>query len=109
LVTNYTVNQNTGLLISETLPSIAGYPRTTNYEYDVWGKRKKVIDYLGKSVIYTYNKSDLRKLAVTATSEDGSGTLEIYDDLGRNILSGKKKLKVFGYMPQLSMTCTIGK
>ena len=41
LITTYTYNTSNGLLLTQTLPSNSGYPLTTTYLYDIWGKKLK--------------------------------------------------------------------
>ncbi|MEA9413813.1 RHS repeat-associated core domain-containing protein [Flavobacterium sp. PL02] len=77
LATTYTYNSN-GTLKSETNP----YGLTTSYEYDSWFKKIKTTDYLGKSNKYIYSRSG-EKTIVTTTGDDGSSTVETFDDLGR--------------------------
>ncbi len=82
LTTTYTYNLSNGLLLTETLPSISGSLLKTIFEYDVWFKKKVVTDYLGKK-----NYTDYTILGtgsyVRNAGDDGSYSLEEFDDLGR--------------------------
>ncbi|MEM0542327.1 polymorphic toxin type 23 domain-containing protein [Flavobacterium sp. j3] len=91
LVTSYTYNTSNGLLLTETLPSNAGYPLITTYGYDVWGKKIKETDYLGKNLNLSYSwlSAGLSGNFVLSTSgDDNSSTFSWYDDLGRKIAEG---------------------
>ena len=73
------------------MPSIAGFPLLTTNTYDTWGKKIKVKNYLDKEITYVYAR-DVEKTLITATSDDGSSTTELYDDLGRKIVTGSKTI-----------------
>lgn len=90
LITNYTYDQTTGNLLSETLPSNAGFPLVTSYQYDKWGKQKKIIDYLGNEVKINYENQPFGGVKMTNTGDDGSVGIKILDDLGRTIHEGSK-------------------
>ena len=90
--TVYTYNQSTGLLLTETLPSIAGFPLTTSYSYDLWGKVVAVKDYLNKIVSYSYSNIIGGGILKTTTGPDGSISKTIYDPLGRTLHEGYKNL-----------------
>lgn len=90
LITQYTYNQSTGLLLSELLPSNAGFPLITNFEYDKWGKKTKVTDYLGKELTYTYENISNGGVKLTTNRSDNSSEINIVDDLGRKIHEGSK-------------------
>ncbi len=92
LETNYTYDPKTGLVLTELLPSISpSFPLLTTNTYDTWGKKIKVKNYLNKEVTYDYTR-DVEKTLITATSDDGSSTTELYDDLGRKIKTGSKTI-----------------
>lgn len=55
--------------------------------YDNWGKRTKVTDFLGKSITYTYSKSN-GVYKTTQVGDDGSNSLIEQDVLSREIKSG---------------------
>ncbi len=78
LETQYNFNPNNGVLNSETNP----YGLTTSYTYDPWFKKKTTTDYLGKKNTYTYTRSGSINV-VSSAGDDGSNSLEVYDDLGR--------------------------
>ncbi len=91
LITSYTYNTSNGLLLTKTLPSNAGYPLITTYLYDVWGKKTKETDYLGKNLNYTYSWLSAGSngfFATGITGDDSSSTSVWYDDLGRKIADG---------------------
>ncbi|MFV7235206.1 RHS repeat-associated core domain-containing protein [Flavobacterium sp. ZB4R12] len=97
LATTFAYNAYNGLLSSETNP----YGLTTTYSYDPWFKKIKTTDYLGKSNTYVYTRST-EKTIVTTTGDDGSGSEETLDDLGRKIKSGVKNLNgTFSYVDYL--------
>ncbi|WP_264564394.1 RHS repeat-associated core domain-containing protein [Flavobacterium sp. N3904] len=97
LATNFVYNTSSGVLTSETNP----YGLTTTYGYDVWFKKIKSTDYLTKSNTYTYVRST-EKTIVTTTGDDGSGSEETFDDLGRKIKSGVKNINgTFSYVDYL--------
>lgn len=89
--TTYTYNSNNGLLLTQTLPSNAGYPLTTTYTYDVWNKKTKETDYLGKSRNYSYSwlSPGSSGFYSTGVSGDDDATDFVWlDDLGRKIAEG---------------------
>jgi RHS repeat-associated protein len=90
LITQYAYNQATGTLSSETLPSNAGFPLITNFEYDKWGKKTKVIDFLGKELIYTYENISNGGVKLTTNRSDASSEIIVTDDLGRKTHEGSK-------------------
>ena len=90
--TVYTYNQSTGLLLTETLPSIAGFPLITTYNYDSWGKVILVKDYLNKFVSYNYFNITGGGILKTTGGSDGSESKIIYDPLGRTLHEGYKNL-----------------
>jgi len=95
LVTEFTYDLSKGLLLTETHPSDPNYPLKTTYEYDVWGKKKKVTDYLGKNSVYNYSWLDISSHGYSAASvlgDDDSFVLGYYDDLGRLIAEGTRTL-----------------
>lgn len=89
LITTYSYNTNNGNLNSELLPHDSGYPLITKFEYDTWGKRIKVIDYLGKSSTSNYFKHpENDKITVLSTSsESGNSSFDFYNQLGHKIAS----------------------
>lgn len=94
LVTTYSYNISNGSLLSETLPHNAGYPLTTTFEYDVWGKQVKVIDYLGKKLTTNYFKhpNDNKKTVISNTSDSGNISYEIYDQLGQKLATSVRDI-----------------
>lgn len=95
LVTTYTYNTSNGLLLTQTLPSNAGYPLTTTYLYDLWGKKTKETDYLGKSLNYSYSwlSAGTNGFFETSSSgDDNSASFAWFDDLGRKIADGFKTI-----------------
>ena len=91
LVTSYNYNTSNGLLISQILPSNGGYPLITTNFYDVWGKKIKEIDYLGKSLNYSFSWLSAGTIGYFTTStigDDNSASVAWYDDLGRKIAEG---------------------
>jgi len=92
LTTTYTYNSSNGLLLTETLPSNSGYPLITTHEYDVWGKKKKTTDYLGKNIYFVFSKPESNTVLITTSSDDGSSSVSKYDDLDRLVISGTKNI-----------------
>jgi RHS repeat-associated protein len=89
LSTLFDYNTSNGNLVSETNP----YNLTTTYLYnDPWFKKTKTTDYLGKSNMYAYTRSENVKTKVTTTGDDGSYSEELFDDLGRKIKSGVRDI-----------------
>ncbi len=94
LETTYTYNSSTGNLLTETLPSNNGYPLTTTFSYDTWGKKINTQDFLGNNQTIEYLKQN-EKTLVTKTnvaSDGNSVSTELLDDLGRNMKSGTKTI-----------------
>lgn len=95
LVTTYTYNSFNGLLLTQTLPSNSGYPLRTTFSYDVWGKKIKETDYLGKSIHYNYGWLSIENngyFSISTLGDDGSATYNWFDDIGRNIATGSKTI-----------------
>lgn len=88
LHTTFNYNTSNGFLNSETNP----YGLTTQYFYDVWGKKIKTTDYLGKNVYYAYTKPEPKVSLITTTSDEGSASSSKFDDLGREIVTGSKNI-----------------
>jgi len=74
-----------GLVKSQTDP----YGNKISYEYDLWGNKNKITDYLGKETNIIYSKDEATTI-ITTIGDDGSSTVKKYDDLGREKLSGSK-------------------
>ena len=87
LATTFAYNTSNGLLNSETNP----YGLVTSYFYDSWFKKIKTTDYLGKNNVYEYMISS-EKNTVATMGDDGSYSLEVFDDLGRKIKSSIKDI-----------------
>lgn len=95
LTTNYTYNNNNGQILTRTLPSNSGFPLTTTFLYDTWGKIIKETDYLGKSLNYSYSWYTSVPLGIsttTVTGDDNSASFTWYDDLGRKIAEGYRTI-----------------
>lgn len=95
LITSFTYNSKNGLLLSQTLPSNAGFPLTTNYMYDSWGKKIKEIDYLGKSLNFSYSwlsPGISGFYTMSSTGDDNSASFTYIDDLGRKIADGYRTI-----------------
>ena len=95
LVTTYTYNTSNGLLLTQTLPSNAGYPLTTTFLYDIWGKKTKETDYLGKSLNYSYSWLSAGTngfFGSNIVGDDNSASFAWYDDLGRKIADGLRTI-----------------
>ena len=91
LVTSYNYNTSNGLLLSQLLPSNGGYPLITTYLYDVWGKKIKETDYLGKSLNYSFSWLSASTNGYFTTStigDDNSASFAWFDDIGRKIADG---------------------
>ena len=97
LETNYTYDNAKGNLLSETNP----FGLNTTTTYDCWGKKKTVKDYLNNIATINYAKTANNTFTVTQTMPTGHGgsTVEIYDLLGRKIISGSKNIQgIFNYV-----------
>lgn len=95
LVTDYSYDLSTGLLSTESPPFTVGYPLTTTYTYDTWGKKISTKNYLNKVETYSYaHTTDGVGLIVTTNGPTGedSSNLIILDDLGRKIHEGTKTI-----------------
>ncbi|WP_447635658.1 RHS repeat-associated core domain-containing protein [Flavobacterium microcysteis] len=88
LETVFVNDPNNGTLKSETDP----YGLTTQHFYDVWFKKTKITDYLGKNINLVYSKPEATSSQITITGDDGSSSMQKYDDLGRVIISGVKDI-----------------
>lgn len=88
LITNYTYNNSTGQLLTETNP----YGLTTTYTYDAWLRKRKVVDYLGNKKTYLFEMTNTTDVKVTTTNDEGSESIIIFDDLGREKISGSKNI-----------------
>lgn len=87
LSTTFNYNTSNGLLTSETNP----YGLTTSYFYDVWFRKIKTTDYLGKSKTIGYTRSG-NNTSITADGDDSSQTVDYFDDLGRKYKSSTKDI-----------------
>ncbi|WP_396178415.1 polymorphic toxin type 23 domain-containing protein [Flavobacterium sp.] len=95
LTTTYTYNSSNGLLLTQTLPSNPGFPLITTNLYDVWGKKIKETDYLGKSLTTAYSwisPGSSGYFEITSTGDDDSKSIVRLDDLGRKIAEGYKTI-----------------
>lgn len=89
LETDFTYNLSNGLLLKETLPSNPNFALKTDYLYDVWGKKIKITDYLGKSKDIVYSNSlNPQLVSITETGADGGSSFRLFDDLGREMIGG---------------------
>ena len=88
LETNYIYNNSTGQLITETNP----YGLTTQYFYDVWLRKRKIIDYLGNKKTYFFIMTNSTDVKVVTTNDEGGQIISIFDDLGREKISGSKNI-----------------
>ncbi|WP_430399832.1 RHS repeat-associated core domain-containing protein [Flavobacterium sp.] len=88
LATNYTYNNSTGQLLTETNP----YGLTTTYTYDVWLRKRKVIDYLGNKKTYLFQMTNTTDVKLTTTNDEGGQNISIFDDLGRESITGSKNI-----------------
>ena len=87
VTTNNNYNKVYGIVTSTTNP----YGLTTTTEIDSWGKVKKITDYLGKSINYSYSKPN-NQYVMTKIGDDGSESGITSDALGREILSSIKNI-----------------
>lgn len=106
LTSTFTYNTSNGNLLSESPPHTSGYPLTTVFEYDVWGRRTKTTDYLGKNMVtgYSWYPGDDRFFMIGNESDAGNISFEIFDQFGRPVaktirdISGNNwSAKVFKY------------
>ncbi len=94
LNTNFTYDNSKGLIITETNSNNL----VTTYNYDVWGKRISVKDYLNNIVSINYEKTSNNTFTNTKLSPEGSESKEIFDVLGRKIIVGAKNIQgVYSY------------
>lgn len=91
LISKYSYNQVNGLLLTEILPSIEGFPLITTYMYDSWGKKIKKINYLGKIETYQYQNIE-SGTKITTIGEDGKNSVEFYDPIGRKTIESTKNI-----------------
>ena len=93
LVTDYTYNLSNGLLLTESPPFTVGYPLTTTYTYDAWGKKVSTKNYLNKIETYVYSiTADGVVKTTNGPSGEDSSSILILDDLGRKIHEGIKTI-----------------
>lgn len=85
VTTNNTYHSLYGLVLSQT----NALGQITLNEYDHWGKRTKVTDFLGKSIVYAYTRSG-NIYTTNETGDDGSGNIIESDALARVIRKGVK-------------------
>jgi len=97
LSTDFAYNYSNGTITSET----NSYGLKTMYEYDGWLKKTKITDYLGKNKTFTYVRN-VEKSVITTTGDDGSISEETFDERGRAIKAGTKKITgTFSYVDYL--------
>jgi RHS repeat-associated protein len=87
ITTNNIFHPLYGIVLTTTNP----FGLATTSEIDNWGKVKKVTDYLGKSINYTYAKT-ASEYIITTIGDDGSSSIVVNDALGRLKKSGKKNI-----------------
>ncbi len=87
LSTTFNYNTSNGLLTSETNP----HGLTTSYFYDVWFRKIKTTDFLGKSKTVSYARNG-NETSITADGDDSSQTVDYFDDLGRKYKSSTKDI-----------------
>ncbi len=78
---------STGQLLTET----TSYGLTTTYNYDVWLRKRKVTDYLGKSESYLFEKYS-NSVKVTTFNDDGGQDFVLFYDLGRESIKAFKNI-----------------
>lgn len=86
LETVYAYNTSTGQLLTETNP----YGLTSTYTYDVWMRKRKVVDYLGNKKTFLFQMINTTDVKVTTTNDEGGQSIAIFDDLGRETILGDK-------------------
>lgn len=87
VTTNLTYHPLYGVVESQQNP----FNQISTSEYDSWGKRKKVTDFLGKSIDYTYERSG-DFFTTTQKGSDDSASMVKSDVLGRVINKGTKDI-----------------
>lgn len=91
IATNYTYDNYNGWLLSEEKNGLK-----TLYEYDIFGKKIKTTDYLGKKSYIAYSKGSNvnggEYLIISRSCDDGSENKEFFDDLGNKTKEGKKDI-----------------
>ncbi|KAF2515833.1 hypothetical protein E0W68_12850 [Flavobacterium salilacus subsp. salilacus] len=88
LSTSYTYDNSTGLVSTITDP----YNNVTQFLYDEWGKNTRIVDYLDKSTLIIYNALPSGMSEIKITNDDGSSSYSMFDDLGRNFITGNKNI-----------------
>jgi RHS repeat-associated protein len=88
LTSSYDYNNSSGVLNFELNP----YGLKTSYIYDIWYRKIKTTDYLGKNNFYDYTKNNSVNTSLYTHGDDGSESFEIFDDLGRKTLSKVKTI-----------------
>jgi len=104
LVTEFTYDPVRAQITTEKTP----LGLTKKYEYDIWGKKIKETDYLGKNKVYSYaNLLDffVNSTSITETGDDGSIVKRTFDDLGREV--GYSELNLNGEMAMVSTSYDI--
>lgn len=91
LVTTLGYDTNKGLVTSENKP----FANNSTFGYDAWGKKISSTDYLGNVVTTTYTKTANSTFTVDTAmpSANGGTTKEVFDLLGRKIISGAKNIQ----------------
>lgn len=89
LTTNYTVFHPKYGLVKKVIDP---YGRTSNTEYDNWGKVTKTTDYLGKNQYINYSRNGNEYTTIT-TGDDQSASLTISNSIGQLIIEGKKDIQ----------------
>ena len=97
LKTSFTYNNAKGTLLTETNP----YNLLTTHTYDAWGKKSSTTDYLNNILTFSYAKTANNTFTITKTmpAAHGGSSVEVFDVLGRKIISGEKNIQgVFSYV-----------
>lgn len=84
---NLTYHNLYGTVLTQKNP----YNQITTSEYDNWGKRTRVTDFLGKSINYTYTRTG-NIYNTTQVGDDGSSSIIESDALARQIKKGIKDI-----------------
>jgi RHS repeat-associated protein len=67
------------------------FNQTTTSVYDNWGKPTTITDFLGKSIVSSYQRAN-NVFTTTQVGDDGTSSMTVTDALGRQIKKGVKDI-----------------
>lgn len=91
LETTFSYDTNKGYLIGEQKP----FANNTYFSYDAWEKKISTTDYLGNitTIAYSNTANNTFTVDTSMSTAHGGARKEVYDLLGRKIISGAKNLQ----------------